>query len=90
MLIIYDKILLLFYLKSTELLSLVAGNLCIDEFGQKEFPEKGTLKQRTIEYTSYYQSLITLAPQELWRKQIRRGRNAHHFNHFNCPCKTLS
>lgn len=48
-----------FYLKSAELLSLVAGNLCIDEFGQKEFPEKVTLKHRTIEYT-WMMSIIDL------------------------------
>ena len=31
------------YLKSAELLSFIAGNLCIDEFGEKKFSQQGTL-----------------------------------------------
>jgi len=37
------------YLQSAESLSLIAGNLCIDEFGQKEFSQQGRLKDRTEE-----------------------------------------
>lgn len=40
------------YLQSAELFSLIAANLCIDEFGQEEFPQKGTLKHQNI-HTKY-------------------------------------
>lgn len=44
----YHRIQFFLYLQSAELLSFIAANLCIDEFGQEEFPQKGTLKHQNI------------------------------------------
>lgn len=63
------------YLKSAELLSFIAGNLCIDEFGEKKFSQQGTLKCRTQETATYEASqllICTVGNQvgQAWTKML--------------------